>query len=127
MSESTGRDTICIIQSKEDILEQEKDPLFSTKKNLLVNQNNEFIIRVFALVKCKGLLNLTKDNQVIRQAPEESYHLCIFENLVDRIPNEHFYRSITSEDLLKKGKLNKWVLSDVDGVMRGNSFVRQSK
>ena len=127
MSESTGRDTICIIQSKEDILEQEKDPLFSTKKNLLVNQNNEFIIRVFALVKCKGLLNLTKDNQVIKQAPEESYHLCIFENLVDRIPNEHFYRSITSEDLLKKGKLNKWVLSDVDGVMRGNSFVRQSK
>jgi hypothetical protein len=85
----------------------------------------EFIIRVFALIKCPGLLDLTQNGTIVVKAPKESYHLCIFENLVDGMSDEESFRNITSEDILKEGKLNKWLLSDIDGVMKGNSFVQR--
>lgn len=93
---------------------------------LLMNENEtQFIIRVYALIKCRGLVDLRYQNELVKSAPEESFHLCVFENLVDGISEEEVYRTILNEDLLKEGLLNKWVLADVDGTMKGNSLIKK--
>lgn len=96
-------------------------------KDFLVSKQNEirFIIRVYALIKCRGLINLHLNNNLVKKAPKNSYHLCVFENMVTGISEEEVYDSFLVEDLLKKGFLQKWVLADVDGAMKGNSLVKR--
>lgn len=94
------------------------------KREVLKERKNEFIVRVYALVKTPGMLDLYKDGELFLEGPEESYHLCIFENLLRGMKYEEEVRLQKIQDFLKFGFLKKWVLVDVDGVIKGNPFLR---
>jgi hypothetical protein len=106
------------------IKENNVEPLVLAKREVLKERKNEFIIRVYALIKTPGLLDLYKDGELFLKAPETSHHLCVFENIVSGIKFEEEARLQKMQDFLKSGFLKKWVLVDVDGVIKGNPFLR---
>lgn len=79
------------------------------------------------MIQTPGLVDLHKDNDLFLKGPETGYHLCVFENLLCGIKYEEEQQVVSTYDFLKFGELKKWVLVDVDGVMKGNPFLDHQK
>ena len=97
------------------------------RKLILLNSPKEFIVRVYVLIECEGLLDLHNNEGVFMEAPEKSYHLCIFENMLSDLEEEEILKSKLNEEMLQFGQLKKWMLVDVDGVMKGNPYIKSEK
>lgn len=92
---------------------------------LMKQKSKSFIVRVYATVECPGLLDFYCGDSLVKAAPETWHHLCVFENLVDGVADEEELRNLLREENLKDGFLNKWLLADVDGALRGNPYIQR--
>lgn len=72
-----------------------------------------FFIRVYVEI---SVPMKNKETGVI----ENSHHLCLFESSFGLFEPEARYKSKKTIDMFKYGKIGKWFLADVDGIMNGN-------
>ena len=78
----------------------------------------EYIQNIFVI---RAYVNITVPlRNPETQKIENSTHLCIFESTFGLFEPEALYLQRSPVDLFKYGKLGKWFLADVDGIMEGN-------